>query len=116
MIHEQEIKNEMQEALDQEQFKIYVQPKYDIASGAIVGGEALVRWQHPGKGFVSPNDFIPYFEKNGFISSMDQYIWKNVAEYLENCVKESKRVLPISVNASRIDFYRDNLYDILRNC
>lgn len=42
---------------------------------------------------------------------MDQYIWKNVAEYLENCVKESKRVLPISVNASRIDFYRDNLYE-----
>lgn len=111
MIHEQELKNEMQEALDQEQFKIYVQPKYDIASGAIVGGEALVRWQHPGKGFVSPNEFIPYFEKNGFISSMDQYIWKNVAEYLENCVKESKRVLPISVNASRIDFYRDNLYE-----
>ncbi len=111
MIHEQEIKNEMQDALDQDQFKVYIQPKYDIATGEIVGGEALVRWLHPGKGFVNPNDFIPYFEKNGFISNMDQYIWKNVAVYLENCVKERKRVLPISVNASRIDFYRDNLYE-----
>lgn len=111
MIHEQEIKNVMREALENEQFKVYIQPKFDVATGKIVGGEALVRWERPGYGFVKPQDFIPFFEQSGFISSMDQYIWKKVAMYLDDCVCQGKKVLPISVNASRIDFYRDNLYE-----
>lgn len=111
MMHEQEIKNEMRDALKKEQFKVYIQPKFDVSTKKIVGGEALVRWDRPGKGFVKPEEFIPFFEQSGFISSMDQYIWKQVAQYLENCVKTNKKVLPISVNASRIDFYRDNLFE-----
>lgn len=111
MIREQEIKNVMCEALEQDQFKVYVQPKFDVTTGKIVGGEALVRWDRPGHGFVKPEEFIPFFEQSGFISSMDQYIWKKVAMYLDDCVSQGKKVLPISVNASRIDFYKDNLYE-----
>lgn len=110
MLKEQEVKNDMWDALKNDQFKVYVQPKYDVISGKIVGGEALVRWKHPEKGFVNPVDFIPFFERSGFISNMDQYIWEHVALYLQNCMERGNRVLPISVNVSRIDFYRDNLY------
>lgn len=110
MMREQEIKNIMRDALEEEQFKVYVQPKFDVATGKVVGGEALVRWERPGYGFVKPEDFIPFFEQSGFISCMDQYIWKKVAGYLDECVRNGKKVLPISVNASRIDFYRENLY------
>lgn len=111
MLKEEEIKNDMWEALDNGQFKIYVQPKYDVGAGKIVGGEALVRWKHPVKGFVNPVDFIPFFERSGFISNMDHYIWENVAKYLHDCMVNKKRILPVSVNISRVDFYRDNLYD-----
>ncbi|MBO5372405.1 MAG: EAL domain-containing protein [Lachnospiraceae bacterium] len=111
MMREQEIKNVMREALENEQFKVYVQPKFDVTTGKVVGGEALVRWERPGHGFVKPEEFIPFFEQSGFISSMDRYIWKKVAGYLDDCVRQGKKVLPISVNASRIDFYRDNLYE-----
>ncbi len=110
MLKEQEVKNDMWDALKNHQFKVYVQPKYDVISGRIVGGEALVRWKHPEKGFVNPMDFIPFFERSGFISNLDQYIWEHVARYLRNCMERGARVLPISVNVSRIDFYRDNLY------
>jgi diguanylate cyclase (GGDEF)-like protein len=68
---EQEIENEMEKALEERQFYIVVQPKYNSVSEKVVGGEALVRWQHPKKGMISPGVFIPVFEKNGFIIHLD---------------------------------------------
>ncbi|MCM1258172.1 MAG: EAL domain-containing protein [Roseburia sp.] len=115
MLKEQEVKNDMWDALKGDQFKVYVQPKFDVLSGRIVGGEALVRWKHPDKGFVNPVEFIPFFERSGFISNMDQYVWEHVAEYLQSCMANKKRVLPISVNVSRVDFYRENLLDYFVN-
>lgn len=115
MLKEQEVKNDMWDALKGNQFKVYIQPKYDVLSGRIVGGEALVRWKHPEKGVVNPIDFIPFFERSGFISNMDQYIWEHVATYLQDCLEKRKRILPISINISRVDFYRENLYDYFVN-
>lgn len=111
MLKEQEVKNEMKAALTEEQFKIYIQPKFDLSTGKVIGGEALVRWIHPQKGEIYPGEFIPFFEKCGFVYNMDQYIWEHVVAYLKESFQAGKRVLPLSINVSRADFYRENLYE-----
>ena len=65
----------MEQALEQGQFEIYLQPKYRIKDDSLAGAEALVRWNHPKWGIQSPAEFIPLFEKNGFITKLDQYVW-----------------------------------------
>ena len=80
---EQEIENEMEKALEERQFYIVVQPKYNSVSEKVVGGEALVRWQHPKKGMISPGVFIPVFEKNGFIIHLDYYVWEETCKLLK---------------------------------
>ena len=70
---EREITCEMFRALRNEEFDIYLQPKYSFSSNTIVGAEALVRWIHPTKGIIPPKEFIPIFEKNGFIIQLDIY-------------------------------------------
>lgn len=110
---EQEIINEMSDALSKEQFIIYLQPKYDLHSYMPVGAEALVRWQHPQKGLISPGIFIPIFEQNGFISKLDYYIWKKVCILLRQWLDEGISPFPISVNVSRVNLYNPNFVDIL---
>ena len=65
----------MESALSQNQFLVYLQPKYRIKDEVLVGAEALVRWNHPVWGFLSPAEFIPLFEKNGFITRLDRFVW-----------------------------------------
>lgn len=101
---EHQLSNYMEQALVQKQFLVYLQPKHNIKTGAISGAEALVRWIHPELGFISPGDFIPLFERNGFITKLDRYIWNEVCALLQRWLKEGRKVLPISVNASRADF------------
>ncbi|MCF0143870.1 MAG: EAL domain-containing protein [Firmicutes bacterium] len=110
---ENQIVFDMQEALKQKQFKVYFQPKFDINTNKIIGAEALVRWQHPKMGFIMPNDFIPVFEKNGFITDLDRYVWDYSCYKLSQWIKAGNAPFPISVNVSRIDFYNPNLCDIL---
>lgn len=97
----QSIEEDMQEALDNGDFIMYLQPKHSIKTGKIIGAEALARWKHPEKGMISPADFIPVFEKNGFIIKLDMYIWeaacKKIREWLDNGIEP----VPISVNISR---------------
>lgn len=102
---EQEIISEMKTALSEKQFSVYYQPKYDIENNKLVGAEALVRWIHPKKGIVSPADFIPIFEKNGFIVRLDYYVWEEVCRSISRWIKEGKRVYPVSVNISRVNLY-----------
>lgn len=113
IVTEQSIINEMNEALANRHFVIYLQPKYDAATETIVGAEALVRWIHPRQGMIPPADFIPIFEHNGFIFQLDQYIWEETCRLLRRWLDEGKSPLPISVNVSRVDFYSPQLVNIL---
>lgn len=109
LIREQEITNEMQTALDNREFIIYLQPIYSTTTLMPVYAEALVRWKHPRKGLVSPGDFIPIFEKNGFISKLDHYVWEEVCCYIKQRRDEGKGEIPISVNVSRTSLYNPYL-------
>lgn len=110
---EQEIINEMSDALSKEQFIVYLQPKYDLHTNMPVGAEALVRWMHPEKGMISPGVFIPIFEQNGFISKLDYYIWSKICILIRNWMDKGISPHPISVNVSRVNLYNPNFVDIL---
>ena len=112
---EQEIENEMEKALEERQFHIVVQPKYDPVSEKIVGGESLVRWQHPKKGMISPGVFVPVFEKNGFITQLDYYVWEETCKLLKKLKTDSVKTVPISINVSRAHFYGNELKQRLVN-
>ncbi|MEG1914327.1 MAG: EAL domain-containing protein [Acidaminococcaceae bacterium] len=113
LLREQAVINDMHKALEQREFVVYYQPKFDLDQGGIVGAEGLVRWQHPTKGLIAPDDFIPIFEKNGFITVLDEYVWEEVCKLLARLQKTDKQVLPISVNVSRVDIYNPSLCDKL---
>lgn len=109
ILREKEIEGEMEQALETGQFKIHIQPKYDVASDKVVGGESLVRWYHPEKGVISPGDFIPIFERNGFIRNLDYYVWESTCAFIRCAIDKGLKVPPISVNLSRIHFYGKEL-------
>lgn len=113
LILEQEIVNDMESALENREFKVYMQPKCDMDTGKIVGAEALVRWQHPEKGLIPPSEFIPAFEKNQFIIKVDYFIWEEVCRELRRQIAAGKRPIPISVNVSRTNLYQNDLYQQL---
>lgn len=110
---EQEILNEMQTALEQEEFLVYFQPKYNTQTRKPYGAEALVRWKHAKKGLISPEIFIPVFEKNGFIEKVDYYVWEKVCQYLKKWMEKGEKPAPVSVNMSRVELTNPNLPDIL---
>ena len=110
---EVEIQNEMQTALDEEQFVVYLQPKFTVMTETICGAEALVRWKHPQRGMVSPGVFIPVFEKNGFISKLDYYVWDHTCAMLKKWTDGGRRIYPVSVNISRISLYNPRLTALL---
>lgn len=110
---EQEIMNEAQAALDGGQFVAYLQPKYSVSTGMPCGAEALARWRHPEKGMISPADFIPVFERNGFIGKLDYYMWEHVCALLRKWMDEGLNPAPVSVNVSRVNMYNPQLIDML---
>ena len=115
LLREQAITNVMETALDEEQFSIHFQPKYNLKDDSMAGSEALVRWIHPQMGFLSPGEFIPLFEKNGFITRMDHYVWEKTCSYLKNWKEKGYPILPVSVNVSRADVYQPDLPETLYN-
>lgn len=108
---EQEIVNNMSQALEEDQFCVYFQPKYDLATNRPAGAEALVRWKHPEIGMISPGVFIPIFERNGFISKLDYYVWEKVCQHMRRWADEGIKSLPVSVNVSRVDLYNPRLVE-----
>ncbi|MEG2097013.1 MAG: EAL domain-containing protein [Pseudoflavonifractor sp.] len=111
--HEQEIVNEMNFALESGQFEIYFQPQYNIHTNLPCGAEALVRWVHPRKGVLSPAEFIPVFERNGFITKMDYYVWEKACKCLRAWTDQGMEPYPISVNVSRVNVYNPRLAENL---
>lgn len=105
----QQILENMEDALKNKEFKVYLQPKHDLSIDRTGGAEALVRWIHPVIGFMNPGDFIPVFEQNGFVRSVDEFVFREVCMMLRRWIDEDKPVVPISVNLSRRDFDSDNL-------
>lgn len=103
--------NTANDALEQEQFLMYLQPKHSLENNNIVGMEALARWAHPELGFISPNDFIQLFEKNGFITKLDLYILKQACKTLEILKTRNQKLVPISVNLSRRDIYHTDIIE-----
>ena len=109
VLKEQKIINAMEMAIQNKEFTLYLQPKYNIETGIIIGAEALVRWISLENGFISPGDFIPVFENNGFVYEVDKFIWEESCRYLRKWLDEGLEVHPISVNVSRIDLYDPKL-------
>lgn len=109
MIREKAITDVMEKAIEENQFIVYLQPKYDLNNDTMAGAEALVRWIHPTWGFMSPAEFIPLFEKNGFITSLDLYVWERALQYLQEFKLKGYPMLPISVNVSRADIYQTDI-------
>lgn len=97
----QEIEDDMHKALLNGEFLMYLQPKHSIKTGKIIGAEALARWQHPTKGMISPGDFIPVFEQNGFILKLDSFIWEEACKRIRSWIDSGIAPVPISVNVSR---------------
>lgn len=114
MRQEQFIINEVNRAIDEEQFEVYLQPKINLVTDRSYGAEALVRWNHPEKGMISPGEFIPIYERNGIIGRLDQYMWRRVCKLLRRWLDEGKQPNPISVNVSRVNIYNPQLVQIFK--
>ncbi len=108
LVETQKIEAEMNSALKNEEFKMYLQPKYNLRTNEVVGAEALVRWHHPKQGIIYPNKFIKLFEKNGFILKLDEYMWEQACKELRKWL-DVGFVHPISVNISRLHTYDPGL-------
>lgn len=108
MLKKERITNCMEEALQQGQFHVFLQPQYNITSHQLVGAEALVRWFDPSVGVIPPGEFIPVFENNGFIYRLDLYVCDQVCQMLARWRQQGKAV-PVSVNLSRVDLQNRNL-------
>ena len=102
------------QALKKRQFKLYLQPKFDMITGNVIGAEALIRWIHPELGFIPPDKFIPLLEKEGGIYAIDRYIWEEACSILRTRQKNGHKVLPISVNVARSDLYQEDLQLVLQ--
>lgn len=114
------IEENMQAAIAERQFMMYLQPKYSIAKNEIIGAEALVRWRHPQRGMIYPDQFIPIIEENGFVKKVDYYIWAEACRFIKKCQDAGIPPCPISVNVSRVHL-GDNecirvLADLIKEC
>ncbi len=110
-VWERWVEDSMEEALNNEEFQVYIQPKYSPLNGKLVGAEALVRWISPTEGFIAPNRFIPIFEDTGFITQLDDYMISHVAKLQAEWMIRDRKMVPVSVNVSRAHFAQEGLAD-----
>lgn len=103
------VENSMEDALKNNEFQLYLQPKYNPLTQKLVSAEALVRWVSPEGNIIPPGRFIPIFEENGFITKLDDYMISAVAKLQSERKIQGKKAIPISVNVSRANFTRENL-------
>ena len=107
-LKEKNIEDNMERALENNEFVVYLQPKVELKNNDLAGAEALVRWIDPKKGVISPAEFIPIFEKNGFIAKLDIYVFEEVCKMIRNWIDEGTNPIPISVNLSRMHLQNPN--------
>jgi diguanylate cyclase (GGDEF)-like protein len=114
-IYQQRLLNDVNWAIDSKQFTVFYQPKYDIQCDPpkLSSAEALVRWNHPEFGMISPGDFIPLFEQNGMIHMVDDYVWAVAAKQIADWRERFGIVLPLSVNMSRVEMFNPELKETL---
>lgn len=110
-INRAELAGELRNGLAQEQFKVYYQPVIDTKTEKIASAEALIRWIHPQRGFVSPAVFIPALEESGHISELDFYVTKKVFAFEKERHSAGKKIVPVSINLSWMDFYDETMMD-----
>lgn len=114
LLEEEEIEKSMNEALLNNEFHVYLQPKYTVKDETVYGAEALVRWYNSKGNMISPGYFIPIFEKNGFITELDLYMLRKICELLRSWMDKGYKLLPVSVNISRLHFVNPNLADDIK--
>lgn len=119
MVEEQKwidtINENQDKALENEEFLVYYQPKYDPRTNKLKGAEALIRWNSPQYGLISPGRFIPLFEENGFITKIDHYMLKHVAHDQKKWLDAGYACVPVSVNVSRAHFIEEDLAEQIRD-
>lgn len=107
-ILDKELENGLEPALENNEFEVYYQPKVSMADGQLIGCEALIRWNHPEKGFLTPGAFIPFFETNGMIKKVDFWLFEAVCRNMQIWIAQGRHLLPISCNFSRVHFQEDD--------
>jgi EAL domain-containing protein (putative c-di-GMP-specific phosphodiesterase class I)/GGDEF domain-containing protein len=115
LLEEQRMNSEFKTAIAEKQFQVYYQPICRASDGLITSAEALIRWIHPTRGMISPGAFIPLFEKNGFISILDRYVWDEVCAMQQARLDQGLSTVPVSVNVSRVEFYNPTLCEDIRD-
>ena len=109
IVRNERIEAMMESALKNREFKVFVQPKYNVAKDRIDSVEALVRWFDPRKGdYMFPGEFIPLFETNGFITKLDHFVYIEMLEFISHAVERGETVVPVSVNVSRVTATQDD--------
>lgn len=113
IIHQQRLNAEMEEnfeaSLENGDFEIWFQPKYSASTRTINGAEALIRWRNKDGSLIPPNSFIPLFERDGLIKKLDEYVFSSVCEYQRKRLEKGLKVIPISINLSRVTIFNTNL-------
>ncbi len=112
---ERDISNVMEDALKNAEFIVYLQPKVALKKETLAGAEALVRWKKPTGEIIPPDEFIPLFEKNGFILQLDFYVYEQVCKIIQNWMNQKIKVVPISVNVSRVHLNDENFVKHIKN-
>lgn len=110
-IEDKKLENDMENALENKEFKVFLQPQIDLKTKKFVSAEALVRWVHPEKGMIPPFKFIPLFEKNGFICKLDYFVWEESIKTLAKWRECNQMMVPISINLSRVDIEKTGMIE-----
>ncbi len=114
LVKQREIEDIMEVSLANDDFLVYLQPKFYLNNRQICGAEALVRWQHPTKGLIPPNDFIPIFEENQFVIKLDYYVFEQTCKHIRSMLNANQKVYPVSVNMSRLHLNNNEILTKLK--
>lgn len=112
-VTQKELASDLKSALDNNEFQVYYQPIISVKTGKIASAEALIRWVHPKLGIIFPSKFVPTFEENGYISQLDLFVEMSVRQFLEERYEAGKKIVPVAVNLSRMDFYNNQMIETI---
>ncbi|MDO9316969.1 MAG: EAL domain-containing protein [Gammaproteobacteria bacterium] len=105
------LESELRQAIEREQFRLVYQPQFEAVSGKLIGTEALVRWQHPTRGLVSPSEFIPTAEESGLILEIGDWVLRTAVCQVAQWQRQGLPVVPVAVNLSVVQFHQKSFYD-----